>query len=96
MSEKTGSILFLFDEPTVGLHLDDINILLPVLQQLVDQGHTVVVVEHNLEVIKCADWVIDLGPGAGDEGGQLVAAGPPEFIGQCEKSLTGQALRRVL
>jgi len=96
MSEKTGRILFLFDEPTVGLHLDDINILLPVLQQLVDQGHTVVVVEHNLEVIKCADWVIDLGPGAGDEGGQLVAAGPPEFIAQCEKSLTGQALRRVL
>lgn len=89
-------LLFLFDEPTTGLHMDDIRTLLPVLQGLVDAGHSVIVVEHNLEVIKCADWVIDLGPGAGDEGGQLVAAGPPEHIAACSLSRTGQVLQTVL
>ena len=87
------SSLFLFDEPTTGLHFDDVRVLLQVFQRLVNAGHSVVVVEHNLDVIKCADWVIDLGPEAGDEGGQIVAVGPPEQIVACQASHTGQALR---
>lgn len=88
--------LFLFDEPTTGLHFDDIAILLRVFQRLVDADHSVMVIEHNLEVIKTADWVLDLGPDAGDEGGQVVAKGPPEDIAACEASHTGRALREVL
>jgi len=84
--------LFLFDEPTTGLHFDDIRVLLKVFQRLVDAGHSVVVIEHNLEVIKCADWVIDLGPDAGDQGGRVVAEGSPEEIAQCPVSHTGRAL----
>ncbi|MBM3882498.1 MAG: hypothetical protein FJ387_22700 [Verrucomicrobia bacterium] len=87
--------LFLFDEPTTGLHFDDIRVLLQVFQRLANAGHSVLVIEHNLEVIKCADWVIDLGPDAGDEGGRLVAAGPPEQIAACPASHTGQALREM-
>jgi len=88
--------LFLFDEPTTGLHFDDVRVLLGVLQRLVSSGHSVLVIEHNLEVIKCADWVIDLGPDAGDEGGQVVAVGTPETVAACAHSHTGQALREVL
>jgi len=88
--------LFLFDEPTTGLHFDDVGILLRVFQRLVDQGHSVLVIEHNLDVIKCADWIIDLGPEAGDMGGQLVAEGTPAEIAACERSHTGRALREVL
>lgn len=88
--------LFLFDEPTTGLHFDDVRILLQVFQRLVDAGHSVLVIEHNLDVIKCADWVIDLGPEAGDQGGQIVAAGTPESIAHCEASHTGQFLKSVL
>jgi excinuclease ABC subunit A len=88
--------LFLFDEPTTGLHFDDVRILLQVFQRLVDAGHSVLVIEHNLDVIKCADWVIDLGPEAGDQGGQIVAAGTPERIAHCEASHTGQFLKSVL
>ena len=84
--------LFLFDEPTTGLHFDDIAILLKVFQRLVEAGHTIVVVEHNLDVIKCADWVIDLGPEAGDQGGQIVAQGTPETVAACSESHTGRAL----
>jgi excinuclease ABC subunit A len=88
--------LFIFDEPTTGLHFDDVAILMRLFQRLVDGGHTIVVIEHNLEVIKCADWVIDLGPEAGDEGGQLVAAGTPEAIAKNEASHTGRFLTRIL
>jgi excinuclease ABC subunit A len=88
--------LFLFDEPTTGLHFDDVRVLLKVFQRLVDAGHSVVVIEHNLDVIKSADWVIDLGPGAGDEGGKVIAQGTPEQVSECEESPTGKFLREVL
>jgi excinuclease ABC subunit A len=88
--------LFLFDEPTTGLHFDDVRVLLEVFQRLVDAGHSVLIIEHNLDVIKSADWVIDLGPDAGDEGGKVVAQGTPEQIAQCPESHTGQALKEVL
>ena len=78
--------LFLFDEPTTGLHFDDVRVLLKVFQRLVDAGHSVVVIEHNLDVIKSADWVIDLGPGAGDEGGQIVAQGTPEKMAPVKRA----------
>jgi excinuclease ABC subunit A len=88
--------LFIFDEPTTGLHFDDVAILLQLFQRLVDLGHSLVVIEHNLEVIKCADWIIDLGPEAGDDGGEVVAVGTPEEIARVEKSHTGKFLRNVL
>jgi excinuclease ABC subunit A len=88
--------LFLFDEPTTGLHFDDVRVLLQVFQRLVDAGHSVMVIEHNLDVIKCADWVIDLGPEAGDRGGQIVATGTPETIAATPASYTGQHLRAAL
>ncbi|HYO24435.1 MAG TPA: excinuclease ABC subunit UvrA [Lacipirellulaceae bacterium] len=91
-----GPTLYILDEPTTGLHADDIGRLLKVLQQLVDIGHTVLVIEHNLEVIKCADWVIDLGPEGGAAGGHVVAAGTPEEVAACDASFTGQWLRGVL
>jgi excinuclease ABC subunit A len=93
-SPKTNDrTLFLFDEPTTGLHFDDVRVLLKVFQRLVDAGHSVVVIEHNLDVIKSADWIIDLGPEAGDLGGQIVAQGTPEQVAECQESHTGQALR---
>ena len=88
--------LFIFDEPTTGLHFDDVAILMRLFQRLVEGGNTLVVIEHNLEVIKCADWVIDLGPEAGDEGGKLVAAGTPEALAKVEASHTGTYLRNIL
>jgi excinuclease ABC subunit A len=88
--------LFLFDEPTTGLHFDDVRVLLQVFQRLVDAGHSVIVIEHNLDVIKCADWVIDLGPEAGDRGGQIVATGTPETVAANLASHTGQHLKTVL
>ena len=84
--------LFLFDEPTTGLHFEDVRVLLRVFQRLVDAGHSVVVIEHNLDVIKCADWLVDLGPEAGDGGGQIVAQGTPEEVAANEQSHTGKAL----
>jgi excinuclease ABC subunit A len=87
--------LFLFDEPTTGLHYHDVRVLIEVFQRLVDAGHSVLVIEHNLELIKCADWLLDLGPEGGDEGGRLVAAGPPEQIAACPASHTGRALRAM-
>ena len=92
----TGSTLYLLDEPTTGLHFHDVAMLLKVLLELRESGNTVIVVEHNLEVIKTADWIIDLGPGGGDAGGQVVASGPPEKIVQRAKSLTGRYLRPLL
>ncbi len=88
--------LFLFDEPTTGLHFDDVRVLLQVFQQLVDSGHSVLVIEHNLDVIRAADWVIDLGPDAGEQGGRLVVAGTPETVAACAASHTGHALRSNL
>jgi excinuclease ABC subunit A len=95
-TEKTLGNLFIFDEPTTGLHFDDVAMLLQLFQRLIDAGHSLVVIEHNLEVIKCADWIIDLGPEAGDEGGVIVAAGTPEEVAQIERSHTGTFLRTVL
>ena len=93
---ETGRTLYLLDEPTTGLHMDDIKKLIDVLQRLTDRGNTVVVIEHNLDVIKCADWIIDLGPEGGDEGGRIVAQGPPEEIAKCEESYTGRFLKKYL
>ena len=92
----TGEVLYILDEPTTGLHLDDVKKLLGVLQRLVDVGNTVLVVEHHLDVIKCADHVIDLGPEGGDAGGELVAEGPPEVVAQTSGSYTGKFLAEVL
>jgi excinuclease ABC subunit A len=92
----TGRTLYILDEPTTGLHFADIEKLLEVLQRLVDAGNTVLVIEHNLDVIKQADWIVDLGPEGGEAGGELVAAGTPEEVAEIEESFTGQYLREVL
>ena len=92
----TGRTLYILDEPTTGLHFDDVRKLLEVLHALVETGNTVLVIEHNLEVIKTADWIIDLGPEGGAAGGRIVAAGTPEQVAQVEGSFTGQFLRGVL
>lgn len=93
---STGKTLYLLDEPTTGLHFEDVRILLDLLQRLVNNGNTVIVIEHNLDVIKCADWIIDLGPGGGRNGGIIVVEGTPEEIAANPSSLTGQYLRREL
>jgi len=93
---STGRTLYLLDEPTTGLHLCDVELLIGLLQRLVDQGNTVVVVEHHLDFVKCADFVIDLGPEAGEDGGEIVVSGTPEVVCQEPRSHTGRALRRVL
>jgi excinuclease ABC subunit A len=93
---ETGRTLYILDEPTTGLHFEDVRVLLEVLQALVDRGNTVVVIEHNLDVIKNADWIVDLGPEGGDQGGTVVAAGTPEAVARARGSHTGDALRLVL
>jgi len=92
----TGKTLYILDEPTTGLHFADIEKLLEVLQRLVDSGNTVLVIEHNLDVIKQADWIIDLGPEGGEAGGEIIATGTPEQIADVDESFTGQFLRHVL
>ena len=94
--QATGKTLYILDEPTTGLHSDDVRKLLEVLQRLVDAGNTVVVIEHNLDVIKCADHLIDLGPEGGDGGGTIVCTGTPEAVAACPASFTGQYLKRML
>ncbi|MGD9975224.1 MAG: ATP-binding cassette domain-containing protein, partial [Desulfatirhabdiaceae bacterium] len=93
---QTGSTLYILDEPTTGLHFQDIRMLLSVLQRLVDAGNTVVVIEHNLDVIKSADWIIDLGPEGGNAGGRVVAEGPPEGVAKSKTSYTGYFLKEIL
>jgi len=92
----TGRTIYILDEPTTGLHFADIAKLLEVLQRLVDSGNTIVIIEHNLDVIKTADWIIDLGPEGGDRGGELVAVGTPEQVAKVTKSYTGKFLRKML
>ena len=94
--KATGRTLYVLDEPTTGLHFTDIEVLLGALLELRDQGNTVVVIEHNLDVVACADWVIDLGPEGGDKGGEIVAEGTPEMIAQAKGSHTGHYLEDVL
>ena len=91
--EKQDPTLFIFDEPTTGLHFHDIKRLLRSFDALIERGHSVLIIEHNMEIIKCADYVIDLGPDGGDRGGELVACGTPEEVAQCNASLTGQFLK---
>ena len=88
--------MYILDEPTTGLHFADIEKLLDVLQRLVDAGNTVLVIEHNLDVIKQADWIVDLGPEGGEAGGEIVATGTPEDVAEVEESFTGEYLRHVL
>jgi excinuclease ABC subunit A len=92
----TGRTLYILDEPPTGLHLADIEKLLDVLQRLVDAGNTVLVIEHNLDVIKQADWIVDLGPEGGEAGGEVIATGTPEDVADAEGSFTGEYLRELL
>ena len=94
--KSTGKTLYILDEPTTGLHFADVKKLLETLNKLVDQGNTIILIEHNLDVIKTCDYIIDLGPEGGDEGGNVVACGTPEEIAKVEKSYTGQFLKRYL
>ena len=97
LSKKgTGNSIYILDEPTTGLHFEDIKILLGVLQKIVDQGNTVVVIEHNLDVLKSVDYLIDMGPEGGVGGGQIIAQGTPEQIAKCPNSYTGQFLDEIL
>ncbi len=93
---STGKTLYILDEPTTGLHIDDVSRLITILQRLVEAGNTVIVIEHNLDVIKCADYLIDLGPEGGDKGGTIVVTGTPEKVAACEESYTGKYLKRIL
>jgi excinuclease ABC subunit A len=92
----TGSTMYILDEPTTGLHFEDVRVLLEVLHELVDRGNTVVVIEHNLHVVKTADWIIDLGPEGGEEGGEILVEGTPEEVAKARRSYTGQHLARLL
>ena len=94
--KATGHTLYILDEPTTGLHFHDVAKLLELLMKLRATGNTLLVIEHNLDVIKTADWVIDLGPEGGSAGGQIIAEGPPEEIARCEASFTGQYLKQIL
>ena len=93
---STGKTIYILDEPTTGLHTEDVSRLIAILQKLADLGNTVIVIEHNLDLIKTADHIIDLGPEGGDGGGTIVAQGTPEEIAKCEKSYTGAYLRQKL
>ena len=94
--KETGNTLYFLDEPTTGLHFEDIKVLLGVLQKLVDRGNTVVVIEHNSDVLKSVDYLIDMGPEGGVSGGEIIAEGTPEEVAAVEKSYTGQMLKEIL
>ena len=96
MKRSTGKTIYILDEPTTGLHTADVHKLIEVLNALVDSGNTVLVIEHNLDVIKTADYLIDLGPEGGKGGGKIVATGTPEEVAKCKKSYTGQYLAPIL
>ena len=91
---STGNTIYILDEPTTGLHFEDVKKLLNVLNTLVDNGNTVIVIEHNLDVIKCSDWIIDLGPEGGDNGGKIIAEGTPESLSKHKNSYTGLYLKK--
>ena len=93
---STGKTLYILDEPTTGLHFEDINVLLKVLQKLVDKGNSMLIIEHNLDVIKVADYIIDIGPEGGQKGGKIIAEGTPEVIAKNKKSITGAFLKNEL
>ena len=93
---STGDTLYLLDEPTTGLHFSDINNLMSVLFKLRDSGNTLIVIEHNLDVIKCADWIIDMGPEGGPDGGYIVAEGSPDVVSNHKSSITGKFLKDLL
>ena len=92
----TGNTLYILDEPTTGLHFDDIKVLLGVLQKLVDQGNTVIIIEHNLDILKSVDWIIDMGPEGGERGGRVIAQGTPEEVALDPDSVTGIYLKETL
>ena len=92
----TGRTLYILDEPTTGLHFEDVRVLLEVLHKLVDRGNTILVIEHNLDVIKTADWIVDLGPEGGVRGGSIVATGTPEVVARVSESHTGHYLKQLL
>jgi excinuclease ABC subunit A len=92
----TGKTLYVLDEPTTGLHFEDIKVLMNVLNKLVDKGNTVLIIEHNMDVIKMADYVIDMGPEGGDRGGRIVCQGTPEEVAKCNESYTGKYLKEEL
>jgi len=92
----TGNTLYILDEPTTGLHFEDIKVLLGVLQKLVDQGNTVIIIEHNLDILKSVDWIIDMGPEGGERGGRVIAQGTPEAVAEDPGSVTGIYLKEVL
>lgn len=94
--EKSEPCLFIFDEPTTGLHFHDIHTLMKSFNALISRGHTLVIIEHNMEIIKCADWLIDLGPEGGNNGGRIVFEGIPEDAIKCEASFTGQFLKEKI
>ena len=94
--ERQDPTLFIFDEPTTGLHFHDIKRLLAAFDALIERGHSIIVIEHNMEVIKCADHIIDLGPDGGNKGGSIVCAGTPEEVAKCKESLTGKYLKEKL
>ena len=94
--QSTGKTIYVLDEPTTGLHSDDVSRLITVLQRIVEQGDTVIIIEHNLDVIKVADYIIDLGPEGGDGGGKVVISGTPEKVAACKESYTGSFLRKML
>ena len=92
----TGNTLYIFDEPTTGLHFEDIRQLLAVFGKLIERGNSVVIIEHNLDVIKCADWIIDMGPEGGEAGGEVIAEGTPEQVARIERSHTGRFLAEIV
>jgi excinuclease ABC subunit A len=96
MGKNPDPVMFIFDEPTTGLHFNDINKLMTSFNALISQGHSLVIIEHNLDVIKCADWIIDIGPEGGQNGGNLVYEGVPEGLPECKESFTGTYLKSKL